>query len=171
MKKAAGFFLVFTLLVTSLTFIVSCAKDDESPGEFYLRFKANGTLVEYTNQLALSAGFAQNGNQHVGTISGWNNSSSNFSILLYNLAPISETTYSGYSVSADGTVGVLFAHKEKVSGAVFGSGVTPDYDAMATLSQLTETSVKGTFSGTIRAAGHPDIGITEGEFFVKRVLN
>lgn len=170
MKNAAQFVLAFMLLVSSVFFVTSCSKD-EDPGEFYMRFKANGTLVEYTNQLGLSAGFAQSGNQHVGTISGWNDASSNFSLLLYNLSPISETTYSGYAVSVDGTVGVLFAHKEKESGTVFSSGVTPDYDARVTLLQLTETGVKGTFSGTIRAAGHPDISISEGEFFVKRVLN
>lgn len=171
MKKTAGFFLVFTAIVFSLIFIISCSKDDETPGEYFMRFKANGASVEYTNQLGLTAGFAQNGNQHVATISGWNDASSNFSLLLYNLAPITEVTYSGYSVSVDGTVGVFFAHKEKDSGAVFSSGVTTDFDASVTISEITETGVKGTFSGLIKASGFSDITITEGSFFVKRVLN
>ncbi|MEE4285236.1 MAG: hypothetical protein V2I31_03775 [Mariniphaga sp.] len=170
MKKTVKLILALLVLVSGVFLLGSCAKD-EDPGEYFMRFKANGTLVEYTNQLGLAASFAQSGNQHVSTISGWNDASSNFSLLLYNLAPIAESTYSGYSVSVDGTVGVLFAHKEKESEAVFSSGVTPDYDARITISELTETGVKGTFSGLIKAAGYPDISITEGAFFVKRVLN
>lgn len=171
MKKAAGFFLVFTLLVTSITFIVSCTKDEETPGEYYMRFKANGTLIEYTNQFGLSAGFAQSGNQHVGTISGWNDASSNFSLLLYDVKSITESTYSGYSASVNGVVGVVFAHKEKESGVVFSSGVGADFDAHATISDITDKDVKGSFRGTIKATGHPDISITEGSFLVKRVVN
>ncbi len=171
MKKAARFFLALTLLVSSMILIVSCTKDEETPGEFYMRFKANGTLVEYTNQLGLTAGFAQSGNQHVGTISGWNDASSNFSLLLYDLEPITERTYSGYTATVDGVVGVLFAHKEKETGVVFSSGVDAEFDATTTITEMNETGVKGTFRGTIKAAGQSDISITEGSFFVKRVLN
>jgi hypothetical protein len=171
MKKKVKLILILVVLVSGAFLFESCSKEDEDPGEYFMRFKANGTLVEYTNQLGLSAGFAQSGNQYVGTISGWNDASTNFSLLLYNQAPITESTYSGYAVSVNGTVGVLFAHKEKESGDVFSSGVTADYDARVTLSEITETGVKGTFSGLIKAAGHPDITITEGSFFVKRVLN
>lgn len=171
MKKAARFFLVLTLLVTSMTFIVSCTKDEETPGEYYLRFEANGKLVEYTNQLGLTAGFAQSNNQHVGTISGWNDASSNFSVLLYDLEPITESTYSGYVASVNGVVGVLFAHKEKETGVVFSSGVDAEFDATTTITEITETGVKGTFNGKVKAANHPDISITNGSFFVKRVLN
>jgi hypothetical protein len=170
MRKVAGFFLALVMFILSITFITSCEKEEE-PGEYYMRFKANGKLIEYTNQLGLSAGFSQSGNQHIGTISGWNDASSNFSFLLYNLAPITENTYSGYSFSTEGTVGVLLVHKEPGSGEVFSSGVTPDYDARVTISEIDGTAVKGTFSGLIKASGLPDINITEGSFFVKRVLN
>lgn len=171
MKKTVKLILILVVLVSGAFLFESCSKDEETPGEYYMRFKANGTLAEYTNQLGLAASFAQSGNQYFLTISGWNDASTNFSVVLYNLAPISESTYSGYVASVDGTVGVLFAHKEKESGAVFSSGVTADYDARVTLSEITETGVKGTFSGTVKASGHSDISITEGEFFVKRVLN
>lgn len=170
MKKSAAFFLALAMFITSVTLITSCTKD-EDPGEYYMRFKSNGVLVEYTNQLGLNAGFAQSGNQYVGTISGWNDANSNFSLLLYDLAPISEIIYSGYTASGDGTVGVLLVHKEKDSGAVFSSGVTSDYDSRVTISEITETGVKGTFSGLIKASDLPDISITEGSFFVKRALN
>jgi hypothetical protein len=170
MKKAAVFFLALAIFFASITLITSCAKD-EDPGEYFMRFKANGNLIEYTNQLGLTAGFAQSGNQHVGTISGWNDASSNFSVLLYNLAPISETTYSGYSASVDGVVGVLFVYKEKETGVVFSSGVDAEFDATTTITEMTDTGVKGTFRGTIKAAGQSDISITEGSFFVKRALN
>ncbi|MBN2637432.1 MAG: hypothetical protein JXR61_14250 [Prolixibacteraceae bacterium] len=170
MKKSATFFLVLAILIAGVVLISGCTKD-EVPAEYYMRFKSNGVQVEYTNQLGLTAGFAQSGNQHVGTISGWNDANSNFSLLLYNLAPITENTYSGYAVSVDGTVGVLLAHKEINSGAVYSSGVTPDYDSRVTITEITETGVKGTFSGLIKSSGFPDINITEGSFYVKRVLN
>jgi hypothetical protein len=171
MKKTVKLILILVVLVSGAFLFESCSKEDEASGEYFMRFKANGASVEYINQLGLSASFAQSGNQYFLTISGWNDASSNFSLLLYNLAPITENTYSGYTVSVDGTVGVLFAHKEKESGAVFSSGVTADYDARVTLSEITGTGVKGTFSGTVKASGHPDITISEGSFFVKRVLN
>lgn len=170
MRKVAGFFLALVMFIVSVTFITSCAKEEE-PGEYYMRFKANGKLIEYTNQLGLAASFSQSGNQHIGTISGWNDASSNFSFLLYDMAPITENTYSGYSFSTEGIVGVLLVHKEPGSGEVFSSGVTPDYDARVTISEIDGTAVKGTFSGLIKASGLPDINITEGSFFVKRVLN
>lgn len=170
MKNRMKFFL-YTSLILMLILAVSCAKDDEIPGEYYMRFKANGNSVEYTYQLGLIASFSQSENQYVGTISGMNDASSNFSLLLYDNVPITESVYSGYDVSVGGTVGVLFAHKEKESGAVFSSGVTADYDARVTLTEITETGVKGTFSGIVKATGHPDINISDGSFFVKRVLN
>lgn len=163
--------LMFMSLVLIAIFMGGCTKDDENPGEYYMRFKSNGVLVEYTNQLGLSAGFAQNGNQYVGTISGWNDSNSNLSLLLYSNSPISSTTYSGYASSVNGVSGVLFAHKDKKTGAVFSSGVTPDFDATVTITEITETGVKGTFSGKVTSTGHPEIAIREGSFFVKRVLN
>lgn len=170
MKKSAAFFLALAVIIAGVVLISGCTKDEDSTA-YYMRFKSNGVQVEYTNQLGLTAGFAQSGNQYVGTISGWNDANSNFSLLLYNLAPITENTYSGYAVSVNGTVGVLFAHKEINSGAVFSSGVTPDYEATVTISEITETGVKGTFSGLVKASGLADINITEGSFYVKRVLN
>ncbi len=162
-------FSLYTSLIVMMIFVAGCAKDDETPGEYYIRFKANGNSVEYTYQLGLTAGFAQSGNQYVGTINGMDDASSNFSLLLYNNAPITESTYSGYDVSVEGTVGVLFIYKEKESGVVFISGVTDDYDTRVTLSEITETGVKGTFSGVVKATGHPDITISDGSFFVKKV--
>lgn len=170
MKRSAAIFFALAMVIVSVTLISGCTKDEEHT-EYYMRFKSNGVMIEYTNQLGLTAGFAQSGNQYVGTISGWNDANSNFSMLLYDLAPITEITYSGYAVSVDGTVGVLLAHKEINSGKVFSSGVTSDYDARVTISEITETGVKGTFSGLIKASGLPDISITEGSFYVKRVLN
>lgn len=171
MNKTVKLILALMVVVSGVFLLESCSKDEDDAGEYYLRFKANGTLVEYTNQLGLTAGFGQNGNQHVGTISGWNDGSSNFSVLLYNLEPISETTYSGYTVSAEGTVGVLFAHKEKETGVLFSSGADAEFDATTTIMEITDTDVRGTFKGKVKAAGHPDISVTEGSFFVKRVLN
>lgn len=171
MKKAVKFILTLLVFVSGVFFTQSCSKDEDDAGEYYMRFKANGTLVEYTNQLGLSAGFAQSGNQHVGTVSGWNDASSNFSLLLYDVEPIAEKTYSGYSASVNGVVGVLFAHKEKETGVNFSSGVDAEFNASTIITEITDAAVRGTFNGKVKAAGQTDISITEGEFYVKRVLN
>ena len=95
MRKVAGCFLALVMFIVSVTFITSCAKNEDPEEEYYMRFKANGKLIEYTNQLRLSAGISQSGNQYVWTISGWNDASSNFSFLLFYLASITENSYSG----------------------------------------------------------------------------
>ncbi len=170
MKNRMKFFLYATFIF--FVFLsTGCSKDEENPGEYYIRFEANGNKVEYNNQISLTAGFGQSGNQYVGTVSGWNDASSNITLILYDIEPITESTYSGYTASINGVMGVVFSYKEKESGAVFSSGVAADHDARITLSEITETGVRGTFGGTITTAGQPDINITEGSFFVKRVLN
>ena len=170
MKKAIKFFLPFALLVFSLVFIAGCSKDEEDTGKYFMRFKSNGEWVEYTNQLHQTAGFVKSGLQHVGTISGMNDATSNFSILIYDLEPITEGTYSGYTTSVEGLTGILLAHKDKSTGAVYGSAVVGELTARLTITEMTETSVSGTFSGVLKSNDHPDIDITEGSFFVKRVF-
>src|SRR5690606_31544520 len=132
MRKVAGFFLVIVMLIVSVNFITSCT-EDEDPGEYYMRFKANGNLIEYTNQLGLAASFSHRENQPVAINSGWNDDRSNFSFLLYDMAAIHENTYSASSFSKMSNVGVFIFHKETTSGADFSSRVNSDHDARITI--------------------------------------
>jgi hypothetical protein len=152
---------VVTFLVVVVLFS-SCSKD-ETDG-YYIRFRANGELVEFTNQLILIAGFGTNGEIYTGTIGGANDATSNIGLQIYNNAPILEGTYSGYG----GGTGVIIGYTEKSSGVLFSSGGGPDVDATVVITEITATTVKGTFHGRIMATGQSDIIVTDGSYFVRR---
>lgn len=166
MKK--NFYVAISMAAITIFIIVftSCSKD-EADG-YYIRFRANGELVEFTNQLILTAGFGQSGVFHTGTISGANDADSNVGLQIYNNAPILAGTYSGYGVSDGVVVGVIIGYKEKSSGVLFSSGGGPNVDATVVITEITETTVKGTFHGKIMATGQPDIVVTDGSYFVRR---
>src|SRR5690554_6213752 len=171
MKNTTRLFLFLPVIITGIFLSAGCSKDEDEPGSFYMRFDANGNKVEYVNQLGLTAGFAQNENMNVGTISGWNDASSSMGLLLYDSEPIKEGTMSGYKVSDGAVVGVLLAYREKETGIVFSSGASIDFDGTVTITEMNDNIVKGTFHGKVVATGQQDILITDGSFQVKRVLN
>lgn len=162
MKRLIYNVLFWVVFIAIGAVIFSCSKD-ESDG-YYIRFRANGELVEFTNQLILLAGFGTNGEIYTGTISGANDATSNIGLQIYNNAPILEGTYSGYV----GMSGVIIGYLEKSSGILFSSGGGPNVDATVVITEITETTVKGTFRGKIMATGQPDIIVTDGSYFVRR---
>jgi hypothetical protein len=166
MKKRFYFAFSMTAITILIVLFSSCSKD-ETEG-YYIRFRANGEMVEFTNQLILTAGFGQSGDLHTGTISGANDATSNVGLQIYNNAPILAGTYSGYGVSDGAVVGVIIGYTEKSSGVLFSSGGGPNVDAAVVITEITETTVKGTFHGKIMASGHPDIIVTDGSYFVRR---
>ncbi len=168
MKQLFNHFFLIVSFVVSILLISACAKDEPDSGSYYIRFRANGEQVEFTNQLILVAGFGTNGELYTGTISGANDVDSNVGLQIYNNAPILAGTYSGYGVSGNAVVGVIIGYSEKSSGALFSSGGGPDVDATVVISEITATTVKGTFHGRLLATGQSDILVTDGSFFVRR---
>ncbi len=158
---------LFWVAFIAIGIVISSCSKDEADG-YYIRFRANGELVEFKNQLILTAGFGQSGDLHTGTISGANDADSNVGLQIYNNAPILAGTYSGYGVSGGAVVGVIIGYKEKSSGVLFSSGGGPNVDATVVITEITETTVKGTFHGKIMATGQPDIVVTNGSYFVRR---
>jgi hypothetical protein len=162
MKRNFYYLLTVVAFLVVTTLFSSCSKD-ETEG-YYIRFRANGELVEYTNQLILTAGFGTNADIYTGTIGGANDVASNVGLQIYHNAPILEGTYSGYG----GVSGVIIHYMEKSSGALFSSGGGPNADATVVITEITATTVKGTFHGKIMSTGQPDIVVTNGSYFVRR---
>ena len=148
---------VFALIVNS------CKKDDMSGKTYFMSFTANGTKVEYTVEGALVATFSDAGNQHIGFFSGYN-SITNLNLQVYDDVPISVKSYTGYNISNSILLGVLIGYDDE-SGTDY---TQVGDDLVVNVTSITDTSVSGTFSGTLKANGKPDIVIAGGKFTVKR---
>lgn len=157
--------LVSAFIVLSAA-ISACKKDDTTSNEQYaFKFKANGTQVVLNQQASLVAAFAQSGNIYNAVFNGSDGVS--IAILqVYDNKAISSTTFSGYNLVGGSIVGALISYDDATgTGYMQGAG---NSDATVTISEITEKTVRGTFSGTLTATGKPDIAITDGEFYVWR---
>jgi|ADurb_Cas_01_Slu_FD_contig_31_2042670_length_1168_multi_5_in_0_out_0_1 hypothetical protein len=172
MKKIVAFMFGLGVSLLLMATFTSCSKDDDdesSDGKYYIRFKANGTQIEYSNQLLLTAAFGQSEQFYVVVFSGANDASSNISLQIHNDKPITEGSYSGYSIMEGTPKGVIIGYLEKSSNVIFSSGGGPGVEANIKVSELTGTHVKGEFSGVVKSNGRDDITISDGTFFVWRV--
>lgn len=143
-----------------------CKKDnDAGSGGYHMKFKVDGTQIEYSVQGALVAAFGQSGTQYNAVISG-SDGKSNAGLQVFDNKAISASIYSGYTISNSAVVGALM-HYEDLNGTVYTQGtVSPDIEI--TIIEINATIVKGTFRGTLKSAGKANISITNGEFLVWR---
>jgi hypothetical protein len=162
---------IYLFLIAQIFLFAACDKDDDNDktGQYYFRFSANGTMVEFNHQLLLTAGFGQSPPIYAATASGANDATTNISLIIYNNGPIVADVYSGYDIVEGEVIGVIIAYLDKKTGVVFGSGGGPDVDATVEITELTATYMKGKFNGTVVASGQDDIAITNGSFYVRRV--
>ena len=150
----------------------ACGKDSSGPdngnnnGTYFYRFDANGTRVTFNTQNSLTAAFSQSGNQRVLIITGFD-ATRNSAVQVYSGATITTTSYTGYTIntSLGAVVGMIF-HYQDASGTLYTSD-TGNANT-ATITEITSTTVRGTFSGRLKANGKADLVITNGEFFVIR---
>ena len=170
MKKFKSLFITLALFGISVVFFSACNKDDNNGnGGYFFRFKANEIQYNYDFQLLLTAQFTQSGDQHLGTITGANDASSNIGLQLYDDNSFKTGIYSGFTIDEGVTKGVIIGHLDPITGLIFGSGGGQNVDATIVITEFTDASVRGTFEGSLLRTGYPDIIIEEGEFFVKRV--
>lgn len=155
------------LVVAGLVLGGCKGSDSTGPNDstYYLRFKANGSQVSFTLQGSLLVTFSTSGSQYVGIVSGFD-AVSNANLQLYSNATIGKATYSGYTVSGGALVGALIGYQDATGTLYTSAGAT--VEASITVTDLTGTTMRGTFSGRLKATGKPDVVVTEGEFFVPR---
>ncbi|MBW8324114.1 MAG: hypothetical protein K0M50_05060 [Prolixibacteraceae bacterium] len=143
----------------------SCKKDEAVEGDYVIRFKANGTPVEFSVQASLVAAFGKSGTQHNASFSG-GDTNSNISLQVFDNKEIATATFSGYTLSGNTFVGALIGYSDKTGTLYTQGSVNPN--ATITITEINAGAVRGTFSGTLKASGKPDIVLTQGEFFVWR---
>ena len=102
-------------------------------GQYFLRFRANGALVEFKVQGSLIASSGQSGSQHTMIITGYD-PDTGFSISLFDNAAITTKTYTGYpNLVSGGVNGALFTYEDD-NGVVYGGGSsTIDHSATITI--------------------------------------
>lgn len=153
-------------LAGSLLFTGCGGSDSTGPGDsgaWYLRFKANGAQVSFTLQTSLLATFSNAGVQYVGIVTGYD-ATANTNLQLYDNASITTKTYSGYAASDGAIVGALIGY-EDAAGTNY---VSTSNQVSVIVTELTGTTIKGTFTAVLSAVGKPDLTVTEGQFFVPR---
>lgn len=168
--KANFFSRQGTILILGFALITmmfnSCKKDDAgNGGEYFIRFKANGTQVDFAVQGSLTAAFGQAGSQFNAVFSG-GDATSNISLQVFDNKAIAEANYTGYGIVGSSVVGALIGYSDK-TGTLYTQGAVGS-NATITVTELAATTVRGTFGGIVKATGKPDILITQGEFFVWR---
>ena len=142
---------------------------NDDPDGFYIRFQAGGTERLYTGELLVHGVFSQVGSEYVFTADGVSTAGSitGGSIILaaMDVVPITTRTYGSYQVVGSGwTMGqILYS----IGGVQYGNDDVPN-DIQVTITEITATAVRGTFQGTLKASGQPNIAISSGEFYVKR---
>ncbi|HKI88557.1 MAG TPA: hypothetical protein VKA38_05970 [Draconibacterium sp.] len=153
-------------LILLIILLSACKKDTvaNNAGKYEMSFKANGASVKYDTENALVATFNQTNNQYIAIFSGYD-TNSNMNLSVYDDKAISETNYSGYTVSGIVTTGVLMGYQDD-SGTLY---TQPGADVAIRVSSISASAVSGTFSGTLKATGKPDMVITDGKFNLKRL--
>ncbi len=161
-KRTANY-LLGTVIILFIT--VSCSTQN-SPSGYVMKFKADGTAIEFTGQSTVVAAFANSGSQYTATFTGYN-SGSNISLTVYDNKAIAPGTFTGYTEDNSAFIGALIVYMDS-NGKVY-SQMTSNSDIKVVISQITATAVKGTFSGTLSSSDDSSISITNGEFYVWRV--
>ncbi len=156
-------FIGFLILIFTIS---SCKKTDLTGSNvtYQMSFMANGEKVVYTLEAALVAVFSNVGNQYNGAFVGYD-SNSNMGLQVFDNQTISKKEYTGYTTSGTILVGVLMSYEDS-NGTVYSQA---GEDVKVTITSLAHESVSGTFSGTLKASGNPDMAITDGKFTVKRI--
>ena len=156
----------FAAHIVCLALFAGCkSSTGPSSSTYSATFSANGSTVQYTTQSSLLAAFAQASTQYDCIVSAFDASSS-LSLQMYDGSAITAKAYSGYNVVGGALVGVLVVYQD-AAGVVYRSGgVTTD--ALITVTQITSTTIRGTFQGTVKSAGHANVVIANGTFYVKR---
>jgi hypothetical protein len=171
-KRLACLILGFVLVTVLFS---SCNKDDDADDSDYnymISFKADGVLEEYpmTNENAGSF-YEDATSTQFGLRFTDIGKPSTIYLDVYDNKMITESSYSGYVVTpAAGQkpayiVGAKLAYYNDAQ-STHSTGLT-DAVVSVGISEITKASVRGTFSGKLKAKGKPDVEISEGKFFVR----
>ena len=181
-------FSLFFLLLTGIMLIAySCKKDNDSTGDgsgYYMRFKINGTQVEYKGQVESNFNKVLS-LQHNSSVAGLKEAlvagKNNMTLLL---ATDDDTqtglSYTSYTTGASGMqkarlawlgyfdesgTSYLSSMEELAAGLPSGT----ETNAVIKVTEAASGYIKGTFSGVVYNADYSKkLNVTEGEFYARR---
>lgn len=141
---------------------------------YFLKAKVNGIWIEFNDAEQLNASFGPYiDNVYDGVLSASNTDEENYSvsnsmsIIIRQTGKIGVGSYSGGKQFEYGFKGVTLAYMDASKSAMYMTDVT-NPDSFLKINELTDTFIKGTFSGAlINPVNREKILITDGEFFIK----
>jgi len=156
------------LLLGALVF-GSCGNSSTGPnggGDLFMRFRANGTLIEYSLPSGLLTAVNNTAGQSNAAITGNDGGATFIAMTVWDVTPITTKTYAGFTITT-GAVGAIIGF-QNASGVDFASGSSAG-DATIVITEFSATRVGGTFFGVLHESGEPDVVITEGQFLTERI--
>jgi hypothetical protein len=153
-------------LLAGALLLAGCGSTEPEVSEYFIRFHANGTPTEYREDQLLHGVVTQLGAQHAlgaeGESSAGSAVASRLNVSVFDVSPITPRTYVGYQTVMGGftSAGIIYW----TGGLEYHSNVS-DADNRVTVTEITPVYLRGTFSGTVRSPGRPDVVIS-GEFYV-----
>jgi hypothetical protein len=179
-------------LIAAAFFLFPCCKksnngsSSSNGSSYYMKFKLNGTAVEYDSQPIGAISFSQSDNLYTVVLAAYKNVNAGLAnavtITLFSNSSIGAgSSYNNPTTAkrANGDilpVNTIFYYDSTANAWLTGGELTlygpvPGVTANAqlTITDLTATYFKGTFSGTIYKSDlSKSQSITEGEFYLKR---
>ena len=161
------------LLLILLISTASCVKKEDiekdPPEKYMISFKANGVLQEFTSEHSPKFGITDSERQHTAVVHAARPASW-VGIQALDVKPITAKTYSGYTVvntaaqAKDYEAGASMQYED---GSIYYiSPYLPDRDMTVQILEMTSKIMRGTFKGTLKSLGKPDLIITDGKFNV-----
>lgn len=174
MKRTFTYFLFFAFALISFS---ACKKDSgsNSGGGYYIKFKRDGKEIKMTySPQAVFADVSLIG-LYNGTFEAFtSDGKTTMLIIIYDASPVAAgKTYTQDFLSTASLPQAQLAYTDETTTG-YSSGSTilnPDASTTVSISDLTDTYIKGTFSGKLLTSDYKGIKytITDGEFYLKIV--
>ena len=156
------------LLVVALGLGCSTRTTSLDDFDLFFRFRADGTLVEYTSREDVFGVYTLvTGSPAILNIVGFD-ATTRLRLRLSSLEEIpGPGTYTIAQTASDSTFTMELYYQSPDGTDYFAAPVVPE-DATIVISSVGGLTIDGTFFGIVKAPGVPDVVITEGEFAVRR---
>ena len=163
MNKISSSFTHLSLLSTLMVFsaFFTGCKKDQPDKTYYIRFKYDDKHPEYTEPLSVYASF-----EHIGDYSCILTESSSFYTMKLQVNDYKPIDTGTYQIQGLGDSTLVHAYIDWNTSSHYSSA-SDSGNATITILEITSTTVRGTFSGTVTAPGQTEIILREGEFFLQ----
>jgi hypothetical protein len=157
------------LLSASLSGCYATRTTDLDDDELFFRFKANGTLVEFTTLSDVYGVFIEacTGSTEALEVVGWSSANRLGMRVSRRQTGMAEGTYSIARRLDDPTFRIRLYYRSADGIDYFAAPSVPE-DVTLVISRVGSSTIDGTFFGVVKADGQPDVVITDGEFTVRR---